>query len=122
MLELKIGKELVKQDHNAKLLGIIFNDKQKRNDQVFGKGGVINSLDQKIFLILRLRNFLNNKALIKVAESIFMSKCKCKFALVCSTYTFNRFTMILSKLKKEIYSKWKENLFSNIIPLITQYR
>ena len=75
-VELKIGKELVKQDHNAKLLGIIFNDKQKWNDQVFGKGGVINSLNQKIFLILRLRNFLNNKALIKVAESIFMSKIR----------------------------------------------
>ena len=75
-IELNIGKEVVTQDHNAKLLGIIFNDKQKWNDHVYGKGGLINSLNQKIFLILRLRNFLNNKAIIKVAESIFMSKIR----------------------------------------------
>ena len=31
-IEINIGKELVIQDHNAKLLGIIFNDKQKWND------------------------------------------------------------------------------------------
>ena len=75
-IEIKIGKELVIQEQKAKLLGIIFNDKQKWKDHVFGKGGLINSLNQKVFLILRLKNFLNNKAILKVAESIFMSKIR----------------------------------------------
>ena len=74
--EITVGKELVTQDHNGKLLRMIFNDKQKWNDHIYGKGGLINSLNQKIFLILRLRNHLNNKAIIKVAESIFMSKIR----------------------------------------------
>ena len=38
-IEIKIGKELVIQEQKAKLLGIIFNDKQKWKDHVFGKGG-----------------------------------------------------------------------------------
>ena len=75
-IEIKIGKELVIQEQKAKLLGIIFNDKQKWKDHVFGKGGLINSLNQNVFLILRLKNFLNNKAILKVAESIFMSKIR----------------------------------------------
>ena len=40
------------------------------------KGGVINSLNQKIFMILRLRNSLNIKSLVKIADSIFTSKIR----------------------------------------------
>ena len=70
-IELNIGNELVKQQRCAKLLGITFNEKQKWNDQIHGKGGLISALNQKLYLILRLKNHLNKKAIIKVADSIF---------------------------------------------------
>ena len=75
-ITIKMGKDTVEQVHSAKLLGMTFNDKQNWNDHIHGKGGVINSLNQKIFLILRLRNFLNTKSLVKIADSIFTSKIR----------------------------------------------
>ena len=41
-----------------------------------GKGGVLPSLNQKLFMIRRLRNSLNDKGLRKVAESLFISKLR----------------------------------------------
>ena len=62
--------------HTAKLLGLTFNDKQTWSDQVLGKGGLIKALNQRLFLIRRLRNVLNQKAILKVADSLFMSKIR----------------------------------------------
>ena len=73
-ISIMIGKEKLEQEHSAKLLGITFNDNW--NDHIHGKGGVINSLNQKIFMILRLRNSLNIKSLVKIADSIFTSKIR----------------------------------------------
>ena len=41
-----------------------------------GKGGVIASLNQRLFLLRRLYNQLNKECLRKVAESLFISKIR----------------------------------------------
>ena len=44
-IELLIGGEQIKQQANAKLLGMTFNDKLKWKEHIQGKGGVISSLN-----------------------------------------------------------------------------
>ena len=41
-----------------------------------GKGGVLSSLNQRLFIIIRLRNSLNDEGLRKVTESLFTSKLR----------------------------------------------
>ena len=42
----------------------------------YGTGGLISSLNQRLFLIRRLKNSINKEQLVKVANSIFMSKIR----------------------------------------------
>ena len=60
-ITVKIGKDLVTQDESAKLLGLTFNEKQKWTNQINNKGGVIPSLNKRMFTIKRLTNHLNKK-------------------------------------------------------------
>ena len=76
VLFINIGKERIAQVSNAKLLGVTFDDDLKWNTQVFGKGGVIANLNQRLYILRRLKNFINKKALTKVANSIFVSKIR----------------------------------------------
>ena len=68
-IKIKIVTDYFEQVNKAKLIGITFNDKQTWVDQIHGVAGLISSLDQKIYLILRLKNHLNLNALKRVAES-----------------------------------------------------
>ena len=51
-------------------------DDQDWNEQILGVGGVISSLNQRFFLLKRLKNKLSNKQLCKTADSIFTSKIR----------------------------------------------
>ena len=75
-IKIRIGEEEIFQVHSAKLLGMTFNDKQNWSDHVAGKGGLLKALNQRLFLIRRLKNVLNHTALLKVADSLFMSKIR----------------------------------------------
>ena len=48
----------------------------KWNTQMTRKGGVLSSLNQRLFVIWRLRNSLNDEGLRKVAESLFTFKLR----------------------------------------------
>ena len=72
-ISIRIGDATIQQVDHAKLLGITFNEKLNWNDQIYGSGGLINSLNQRIFLIRRLKMVISKEALIKVADSFFMS-------------------------------------------------
>ena len=52
------------------------DDNQKWQSQINGKGGMLSSLNQRLFLIKRLRNSLNYSGLRKVAESLYISKVR----------------------------------------------
>ena len=75
-IKIKIGKDEITQVNHAKLLGITFDDNQKWNSQIFGKGGIVSSLNQRLYVIRRMKNFVNQKSLKKVADSIFTSKIR----------------------------------------------
>ena len=53
-----------------------FEDNLKWSEHIHGKGGVIPSLNQRLFLLRRLRSQLNKQSLRKLAEAIFTSKIR----------------------------------------------
>ena len=75
-ITINIGKESISQVENAKLLGITFDDNLKWKSQISGKGGVLSCLNQRLFVLRGLKNFVNNNSLKKVADSIFTSKIR----------------------------------------------
>ena len=48
---IKIGKEKISRVSDAKLLGVTFDEDLKLNTQVFGKGGVISCLNQRLYVL-----------------------------------------------------------------------
>ena len=72
----KIGSSEVTESANSKLLGIVVGSDQKWKEHVYGKGGVVSTLNQRLFIIRRLANHLSTPKLIKVAQSIWMSKLR----------------------------------------------
>ena len=61
---------------NTIILGITFDDDLKWNSQIHGKGGLVSSLNQRLFGIRRLKNSLKYDGLRKVADSLFTSKMR----------------------------------------------
>ena len=61
---------------SAKLLGVTFDDDLKWKTQVFGKSGVLSNLNQRLYILRRLKNYVNRVALKKVADSLFVSKIR----------------------------------------------
>ena len=76
MVQLRIGETIVENQKHAKLLGMKFEETMSWQEHIQGKGGIINALNQRMFLIRRLNNQLNKKAMKKVADSIFNSKIR----------------------------------------------
>ena len=50
-IEIKIGSSYIKQERSAKLLGIVFNEKQKWSTQIRGPNGVVSGLNKRFFAI-----------------------------------------------------------------------
>ena len=74
--DLAIGDTTIKRQSHAKLLGMTFQDNLKWQEHIRGKGGVISSLNQRLYIIKRLSNSVNNEALIKISDSLFNSKIR----------------------------------------------
>ena len=54
-IEINIGQATVLQETSAKLLGVKIQDNQHWNEQVNDKGGVVKSLNKRLFFIRRLK-------------------------------------------------------------------
>ena len=76
-----MGDAIVTQVPNAKLLGVKVDESQKWKSQISGKGGVTAALNQRLFLINRLKNQVSKVQLRKIAESIWSSKLRYAFFL-----------------------------------------
>ena len=72
-LQISIGNATVSQVSEAKLLGIKFNQKQNWNSQIQGTGGVVSSLNKRLFVIKRLKNHVGISSLIICRD--FVSFC-----------------------------------------------
>jgi hypothetical protein len=75
-IEIKIGETKIKQDKEAKLLGVKIQDDQNWKVQIEGIGGVVSSLNQRQFLVRRMQNHLSKEQIRKVAESIWTGKLR----------------------------------------------
>ena len=71
MCEILIGKEIVIQEKSAKLLGMRFESNQKWTEHIYGSGGLLSSLNQRLFFIRRLKNLVGLPALLKISDSLF---------------------------------------------------
>ena len=76
MCEILIGKEIVIQEKSAKLLGMTFESNQKWTEHIYGSGGLLSSLNQRLFFIRRLKNHVGLQALLKISDSLFTSKIR----------------------------------------------
>ena len=75
-ITINIGNARVTQEKDAKLLGMTFDDSLQWKSHLYGKGGLISSLNSRMFMIRRLKNFLNHTALLKIVDGLFTSKLR----------------------------------------------
>ena len=75
-IKIKVGNSVVTQVHSAKLLGMQIDDNQEWSSQITGQGGVISSLNSRLFLLRRLSNYISKKRLLRVADSLYTSKIR----------------------------------------------
>ena len=85
--EVRVGNSIIQQEQSSKLLGIKIEDTQKWDEQIKGKGGVVNALNQRLFFIRRLKKQLNKDKITKVVNSIWCSKLRYGLQLYASTRT-----------------------------------
>ena len=78
----RIGEDQVKREESAKLLGIQFQDSLQWKNQIFGKGGLISSLNSRLYIIRRLKGHLTLKNVLKVVDGIFTSKIRYGLQLI----------------------------------------
>ena len=71
IVSIKIGSEFVSQEKSAKLLGVSFDSNQDWKTQIYGAGGVIMSLNLRLFAIRRVSNHVPQEKLVKLAHAIF---------------------------------------------------
>ena len=64
------------QEKSAKLLGLSFDANQGWQTQIYGAGGAIMSLNRRLFIIRRLKHYLNNASLMKLMDGIFTTKIR----------------------------------------------
>ena len=86
---IRIGTELVPRESSAKLLGIQFHENQQWNEQVHGKGGLVSSLNSRLYFIRRLRNHLAFKSVLKLVDGLFTSKLRYGVQLLGKVRTSN---------------------------------
>ena len=51
-ISIKVGKESITQETSAKLLGVTMDENQKWHTQIYGKGGLLSSLNSRIITAL----------------------------------------------------------------------
>ena len=73
-IAINIGNVNITQESSAKLLGMMMDDSQGWSTHFYGKGGVFSSLNQRLFVLRRMKNLLLPTGLRKIAESLFNSK------------------------------------------------
>ena len=53
-----------------------FESNQKWSEHIYGTGGLISSLNQRLFFIQRLKNSIGHSALLKISHGLFLSKLR----------------------------------------------
>ena len=75
-ISLKIGDTTVKQVSSAKLLGVVMDDDQSWTSQITGAGGMISSMNSRLFIIKRLSASISKDRLRRIVDSLYTSKVR----------------------------------------------
>ena len=60
----------------CKVIGKTFENNSKWSEHIYGTGGLLASLNQRLFYIRRLKNSIGHKALLKISNGLFVSKIR----------------------------------------------
>ena len=71
--KIMVGMSEVTREKSTKTLGMMLDDDAKWNSHFFGKGGLISSLNQKLYIIRRIANQIPREQLQKIVEALWMS-------------------------------------------------
>ena len=74
--KIRVGNSEVEEVRSAKLLGMTMDSDQKWTNHFWGKKGLLNALNQRLFAIRRIANHIPKEKLSQVANSIWMSKIR----------------------------------------------
>ena len=74
--KIKVGDHYVVESISSKLLGITIDNDQKWKSHVYGKNGLISSLNQRLFMIRRISNNIQNERLKLIVDGIWTSKLR----------------------------------------------
>ena len=76
LVEVKGGANKVVQESSSKLLGVQINDSETWDDQINGKAGMVSALNQRLYLVRRLKNQVSKERLTKIVDSLWTSKAR----------------------------------------------
>jgi hypothetical protein len=71
-----VGDHEIMESKSAKLLGVVMDNDQKWKSHFCGKGGLLSSLNQRLFLVKRISNHISKNKLRKVVDSLWTSKLR----------------------------------------------
>ena len=115
-MSITVGDSQVTQEKSAKLLGVQIDDDQKWSSQITGKGGVISSLNSRLFLLKRLKNNINAERLKRVADSIWTSKLRYGLQLYAKVRTQETDPTNLLMSKLQVNQNKMLRVLENVLP------
>ena len=68
LTKIKVWKDWVTQERYAKLLGVSIDDNQRWKTQIYEKGGLLPSLNSRIFNVRRLQSQIGNQNMKKIMD------------------------------------------------------
>ena len=74
--KIKVGVQEVVESTSSKLLGMTIDKDQKWKSHVYGKKGLISSLNQRLFMIRRLSNNITSHRMQLLVDGIWTSKLR----------------------------------------------
>ena len=72
----KMNCQEIKEFESTKLIGVVMDNDQKWKSHFCGKGGLLSSLNQRLFMVKRISNHISKNKLRKVVDSLWTSKLR----------------------------------------------
>ena len=67
-ITVKVGRHIITQEQSAKLLGILFNEKQDWKNQI---KEVVTALNRRLYTTKRLKTHISKNALLKIEDGLY---------------------------------------------------
>jgi hypothetical protein len=82
--KIKVGDHEIMESKSAKPLGVVMDNDQKWKSHFCGKGGLLSSLNQRLFMVKKMSNHISKNKLRKIVDSLWTSKLRYGLQL-CTT-------------------------------------